>query len=101
MVARWRDTAGLTQAELADRVGVTPSYISQIENGKKIPDKLSFLGAVADALHITVNDLTGQPYPPRHADGDAASFDAQGLRVRGGRTRHYLSHPRGRGAPPA
>ncbi|WP_133305761.1 helix-turn-helix transcriptional regulator, partial [Micromonospora sp. MW-13] len=29
-VASWRDTAGMTQQQLADRVGVTASYISMI-----------------------------------------------------------------------
>jgi len=32
--ARWRDTAGMTQQQLADRVGKTRAYISLIENGR-------------------------------------------------------------------
>lgn len=44
-----RKAAGLTQAELAAKVGISPSYLNLIENGKRsIGGKL--LGAVARAL---------------------------------------------------
>src|SRR5215207_9959088 len=34
-LAFWRKKRGLTQAALAERVGVTQAYLSEIENGKK------------------------------------------------------------------
>lgn len=67
-VARWRDIAGLTQAELAERVGHSREYISMIENGSRIVTKRSLLIALATALGVSVNDLTGQPDRPRSRD---------------------------------
>lgn len=34
-----RELLGITQSELADRIGVTKAYISLIENGKQAPSK--------------------------------------------------------------
>lgn len=64
-VARWRDIAGMTQQELADRVGVTAAYISMIENGRRAVTKRSLVIALASALGVRVEDLTAQPVPPR------------------------------------
>ena len=36
-VARLREAMGVTQADLAERLGVTASMLSQIENGHKQP----------------------------------------------------------------
>lgn len=33
----YRENAGLTQQELADRAGTTRSYIAELEGGKKSP----------------------------------------------------------------
>lgn len=63
-VARWRDIGGMTQQQLADAVGVTREYISMIENGRRPVTKRSLLIALARALGVSVNDLTGQPYAP-------------------------------------
>lgn len=34
-LAFWRKRVGLTQAELAQRIAIAPSYLSEIENGKR------------------------------------------------------------------
>jgi len=44
-----RQDAGLTQAALADRVGVESTYLSALERGKKEPS-LSLLRRLASAL---------------------------------------------------
>jgi transcriptional regulator with XRE-family HTH domain len=67
-VARWRDIAGLTQDQLADRVGHSKAYISMIENGARPVTKRSLLIALATALGVSVTDLTGQPNRPRNRD---------------------------------
>ncbi|GAB3156249.1 hypothetical protein GCM10027290_53840 [Micromonospora sonneratiae] len=74
-IARWRDAAGMTQQELADRIGKSREYVSMIENGKRPITKRSLLFAFASALRVSPTDLTGQPEPPRSAD-DLAIYNA-------------------------
>lgn len=42
-----RKEAGMTQAEVADKIGANKSYISRIENGKVVPTATSFFRIVA------------------------------------------------------
>ncbi|GAB3819694.1 helix-turn-helix domain-containing protein [Micromonospora zhanjiangensis] len=79
-IARWRDIAGMTQQQLADAVGVTKAYISQIENGRRPVEKRSLLGAFATALGVGVGDLTGQPEQPRNGDDMAIYSAVPGIR---------------------
>ena len=53
-----RQQARLTQAQLAEKVGVTVQAISQWENGKTLPDQGN-LALIAKALHISVSELIG------------------------------------------
>lgn len=46
----------ITQKSLAERSGLTPSYINQICNGKKVPT-LDALGSLCDALSISISDF--------------------------------------------
>jgi transcriptional regulator with XRE-family HTH domain len=64
-VARWRDIAGMTQQELADRLGLTREYINMIENGRRAVTKRSLLYGLAGALQVSITDLTAQPVMPR------------------------------------
>jgi transcriptional regulator with XRE-family HTH domain len=50
MIKRFREDAGLSQMELADKVGVRQATISDIETGKAKTVRLSLLEALADAL---------------------------------------------------
>lgn len=57
-IKKYRKMAGLTQQELADMIGVSMHYISQIESAK--PYKyftLVIIGRIADALNIDIKDL--------------------------------------------
>lgn len=57
-IKKYRKMAGLTQQELADMIGVSMYYISQIESAK--PYKyftLVIIGRIADALNIDIKDL--------------------------------------------
>ena len=47
---------GWTQAELAEKIGVTQSTVAQWEKGKTLPTG-SKLTKVADVLGITVDEL--------------------------------------------
>ncbi|GIM95908.1 helix-turn-helix domain-containing protein [Paractinoplanes toevensis] len=66
-VRSWRLKRGVSQRTLAGLAGISQGYVSQIEAGLKEIDKRSTLIRLADALQVSVADLTGQPYAP----GDA------------------------------
>lgn len=55
-VYKYRTRLGLTQAELAERVGVNSSYISRIECGEKSM-KLITLYNLANALNVSCDAL--------------------------------------------
>lgn len=57
-IKKYRKIAGITQQELADRIGVSMHYISQIESAN--PNKyftLVVIGRIADALDIDIRKL--------------------------------------------
>ena len=54
-VARIR--AGLTQQELAERIGTTQQYIPKLEKGHQTAGKLETVQRLADALDLTVDQL--------------------------------------------
>ncbi|MEU3455521.1 helix-turn-helix transcriptional regulator [Micromonospora sp. NPDC006766] len=61
----WRmRRGGMSQAVLAGLAGVSQSYISQVESGRKTIDRRSTLVAIAAALQVTVADLLGQGTEP-------------------------------------
>ena len=55
-VKKYREKANLTQADLAEKVGIGTASVSRIERGEKRM-KLETLRAVADALDISVGLL--------------------------------------------
>ena len=55
-----RRQAGITQAELAERIGSDKSYISKIEHGKTVPTVASFyriVSALGMQVHLTKNGI--------------------------------------------
>ena len=54
-----RDELGLTQAELADKLGLTYSSVSQWESGRATP-RTPILRQLADLFSTTVADLMGE-----------------------------------------
>ncbi|MFK3980335.1 helix-turn-helix domain-containing protein [Micromonospora sp. NPDC050397] len=61
----WRlRRGGMTQTVLAGLAGVSQSYISQVEAGRKTIERRATLIGVAAALQVTVADLLDQPGDP-------------------------------------
>lgn len=56
VLRRYRDEAGLSQQELADRVGISKSYISSLELGYRAPN-LNILVRIAYVLGIAPGRL--------------------------------------------
>lgn len=59
-VAAFRNTAGLTQERLAERVGVTVETISRLERGTSIPS-ISRLASISEAVGIELGQLFSPP----------------------------------------
>jgi transcriptional regulator with XRE-family HTH domain len=57
MIKRLREVNNLTQAELAKKVGVTQSYIAQLESGRKTNPSLESLKKLAKVLDVNVSAL--------------------------------------------
>ena len=55
-IAKCRKNKGITQQELAERLGVSDRTIGNWENGRNMPD-LSLFKPLCDELDITLNDL--------------------------------------------
>lgn len=55
-IAETRNQAGMTQKELADKIGVSDKTISKWECGKSMPD-FSYLDALCTSLAINMNEL--------------------------------------------
>lgn len=66
-VMKYRLLARLTQAELAERVGVSTAFISRVEHGQKMM-KVQTLLAVSQALNISCDALL-------HQEEHAAEFE--------------------------
>lgn len=59
-VAEWREDKGLTQQQLADRLGTSDVTVSRWETGKRRPD-MDAQAAIAEALGIDPTDLFRHP----------------------------------------
>ncbi len=57
-IADARHVLGLTQKDLADKVGVTAQAVSKWERGSACPD-ISILDEIACALDVSVSELLG------------------------------------------
>lgn len=55
-IKRLRNNAGLTQVELAERIGISQGSLSSYENGKDIPS-VNTLIRMADVFKCTLDEL--------------------------------------------
>lgn len=75
-VRHLRTSRGLTLDALGRQVGVTPSLLSLIENGRREP-RLALLRSIAEALDVSVSDLLDAEPPSRRAGLEIALDRAQ------------------------
>ena len=69
-LAFFRKKRGLSQDDLAKRVGITQGYLSEIEGGRKSGD-VQTLRKLADALKVTIDSLV--PDGPSEAESPRPS----------------------------
>lgn len=55
-IKEYREKLGISQKELAGRIGVSQVMVCHYESGLKTPD-VSRLKMIADALHCTMDEL--------------------------------------------
>lgn len=72
-IARLRKRKGIPQKDFAQLLQVTPSAVSQWENGKTTPD-ISLLKKIADILQTSVSDLMGETVKERKPTDDDLKF---------------------------
>lgn len=72
-IRKYRKELGMTQDQLADKLGVTYQSISRWENGSTYPD-LEFLPAIAGVFSITIDKLLGMPEAEKEKKANEA-FD--------------------------
>jgi len=73
-----RKALKMTQAEVAERVGIDPSFFGQVERGANIPS-IKTLFAVAAAVRVDPADLlppTGKPSKGRAKDTATKALDS-------------------------
>lgn len=79
-VAYWRRRRGKSQRVLADLAGMSQPYLSQIENGIRPVERRATLVALAQALDVSIADLTGQPGDPTDPSRAAAAASVPAIR---------------------
>jgi len=57
-IAAWRDSRGMTGAELGERLGISKSEISKIENGSRKLD-IGYIAMIAEIFSISLEELLG------------------------------------------
>lgn len=62
-----REQRGWTREQLADRAGISAAAIAQIESGRRKDVRLNSLTALAAALEISLDELTGRSVAPAFA----------------------------------
>jgi transcriptional regulator with XRE-family HTH domain len=65
-IREWRETRGLTQEQVADRIGISATNLGRIENGK-VPYNQDFLEEAAVALSCEPWDLLNRD-PSKQGD---------------------------------
>ena len=58
-IKQYREQAGMTQEQLADKIGVTYSAVSLMENDKR-GINVDKLHKICDALDVTITDILEQ-----------------------------------------
>lgn len=56
-ISEYRLLRGYTQVQLAEQIGITPNYLSQIERGRREKYSVQVLILAADALDIPLSAL--------------------------------------------
>lgn len=70
-IRRLRKWRNMTLDALAGQAGITKGYLSKIENGNANLERRKTIKAIADALRVSIADLTGDHFIADKANSDA------------------------------
>ncbi|MFE0426540.1 helix-turn-helix domain-containing protein [Streptomyces sp. NPDC058953] len=76
-----RRRRGLSLRALAELCGLSPGFLSMVENGHRHLDRTGHITALAEALRIAPAELTGQPFAPIGPRTDTAHEAVPALRL--------------------
>lgn len=62
-VYRFRTEAGMSRETLAERLGITPQYVNEIERGKKCMS-MAIFAEVGQAFRVSLDELAHGVQPP-------------------------------------
>lgn len=62
-----RERYGMSQAKLAERIGLSKTSMNNLEQGRTADPHVSHIMLIADVLHISLDRLVGREVPT-HAD---------------------------------
>lgn len=92
LIRRLREAAGLTQAELAERVGTTQSVISRLESDNYEGHSLSMLNRIGAALNCRLTVGLAAERSERATVRESAPRYGVGAASTAGASDHSLSH---------
>jgi transcriptional regulator with XRE-family HTH domain len=75
-----RARQGMSLGRLAEATGLSKAFLSRAERGERGLDRYSTVQKIAEALHVPLTELTGQPYQPRSAEDVRARTAVADLR---------------------
>jgi transcriptional regulator with XRE-family HTH domain len=55
-----RERVGISQADLADRVGLAPSHLSRLESGEKESPRFETVSRIAAELGLSLDDVASE-----------------------------------------
>lgn len=71
-----RQARGKSLAVIAGLAGISPSYLSRLESGERVLDRRSLIIALAEALEVAPNELTGTSFTAPREDGHDLALDS-------------------------
>lgn len=81
-IQRLRKSAGLTQEELAEKLGITPQAVSKWENDVSAPD-IGVLSELADILGVSCDTLLGKEPQMKFVEAtERKDFDKMVLKMK-------------------
>lgn len=73
IISEQRRKKGMTQEELARRLGITPQAVSKWENSVGLPD-VALFPAIAEVLELSIEELFGRPRTEKPSRAESASL---------------------------